>query len=467
MSSKKQAGIYLRISDDKTSEGRGVERQEQDCRKVARNLDAKIVDTFKDNDISAYSGTPRPEYKRLLEAISTGRVDTVIAWHNDRLHRSPKELEHFIDLIEETGAEVHFATSGQFDLSTPTGRMIARQVGVLSRYESEHRAERITRAQRQAAEEGRYRGGTTRIFGYQADGYALHVEEAAAIRAAYQSVLAGESLSSILRAWDQAGIRTTNGHKFAHITLRTVLLRPRNYGASIYKGEVVGVGQWEPLVDEATYRQVESILKDPGRIKNKTNRAKYLMSGVMLCGKCEADGTKGVMGSFVANQGGKNVNYYRCKNCRSNYIKIAETDDFVTQLVVARLTRSDSEVPARLVEVEGPSPELEQEARGLRARLTELVDMFASGEVTRAQHARASETVKARLKVIEAELASVPGRGLVAGLADAEDVSGAWDALTIAQRKEIVNSLMTVTLEPVGKGYVRRYQPERLRIDWK
>src|SRR5690625_3961401 len=102
MSSKKQAGIYLRISDDKTSEGRGDERQEQDGRKVARNLDAKIVDTFKDNDISAYSGTPRPEYQRLLEAISTGRVDTVIAWHNDRLHRSPKELEHFIDLIEET-----------------------------------------------------------------------------------------------------------------------------------------------------------------------------------------------------------------------------------------------------------------------------------------------------------------------------------------------------------------------------
>lgn len=466
MSTEKQAGIYLRISDDKTNEGRGVARQEQDCRKVAKSLDAKIVDTFSDNDTSAYSGVTRPGYKRLLDAISTGRINVVIAWHNDRLHRSPKELEYFIDLIEETGAEVHFATSGQFDLSTPTGRMIARQVGVLARYESEHRAERITRAHRQGAEQGRYRGGSSRVFGYQADAYTLNVEEAAALRTAYRSVLAGESLGSILRAWDEAGIRTTNDNKFAHITLRTLLLRPRNYGASVYKGEVVGTGQWVPIVDEATFRQVEAILKDPGRIKNKTNKAKYLMSGVMACGKCEANSEHGVMGSFIASQDGRKVHYYRCRNCHSNYIKIGETDDFISQLVIARITRPDSEIPARLVEEE-PSPDLEQEARGLRARLTELVDMFASGEVTRAQHARASESIKARLSKIEAELASVPGRSLMAGLMNAENITDAWEHLTIAQRKEIVNALMTVTLQPVGKGYVRRYQPERLGVDWK
>lgn len=55
----------------------------------------------------------------------------------------------------------------------------------------------------------------------------------------------------------------------------------------------------------------------------------------------------------------------------------------------------------------------------------------------------------------------------MAGLMNAENITDAWEHLTIAQRKEIVNALMTVTLQPVGKGYVRRYQPERLGVDWK
>lgn len=465
MSRSKRAAVYARISDDKAGEGHGVERQQRDGKNLAKRLGATVIDTFVDNDVSAYSGAPRPAYQRMLELVRSGAVNTVIAWHNDRLHRNPKELETFIDLIEETRAEVHFVTSGQFDLSTPTGRMVARQVGVLARYESEHRAERISRAHRHSAERGRYRGGTTRIFGYQPDGYTLNVNEASAIRRAYDSVLNGESLASILRDWDKKGIRTSNGNRFSHITLRNILLRERNFGASTYKGETVGIGDWAPIVDEALFLKVQTILQNPARVRNQSNRAKYLLSGVLKCGKCADLQDSGVMGAHLAKRrNGDSVRYYRCKTCHSNFIKIADTDEFITTVVLSRLNREDARIPA---DESSESNDLISAAQSFRIRLEELVDMFTAGEITRAQHARASERLKKQLSETEAKIASDGDNSTLTRILSERDVEAAWASRSIGQRKMIIRALADITLLPTGRGYVRKFQPSRLKIEWK
>ena len=54
--------------------------------------------------------------------LGAGTVDGLIVWHPDRLHRSPLELEEFITLVENTGAQVQSVTAGERDLATPTGR---------------------------------------------------------------------------------------------------------------------------------------------------------------------------------------------------------------------------------------------------------------------------------------------------------------------------------------------------------
>ena len=48
-----RAGIYCRISADREGEALGVERQEQDARKLAESLGLEVVGVFTDNDISA------------------------------------------------------------------------------------------------------------------------------------------------------------------------------------------------------------------------------------------------------------------------------------------------------------------------------------------------------------------------------------------------------------------------------
>ena len=59
-----------------------------------------MVEVFPDNDLSAYSGKRRPSYLRMLDAIRDGRADAVLAWHTERLHRSPVELEEYITVCQ-------------------------------------------------------------------------------------------------------------------------------------------------------------------------------------------------------------------------------------------------------------------------------------------------------------------------------------------------------------------------------
>ncbi|WP_083744280.1 recombinase family protein [Microbispora rosea] len=64
--------------------------------------------------------------------------------HVDRLTRSPRELEDVIDQTDQRGIELATVT-GEIDLATPTGRLIARTLGAAARHEAEHKAERQKR----------------------------------------------------------------------------------------------------------------------------------------------------------------------------------------------------------------------------------------------------------------------------------------------------------------------------------
>ena len=92
MEASRRAAVYVRISRDKEGAGLGVERQEADCRALAEQLGWTIVAVHTDNDLSAYSGKPRPGYAALLADLRAGTADAVVVWHTDRLHRRPVEL---------------------------------------------------------------------------------------------------------------------------------------------------------------------------------------------------------------------------------------------------------------------------------------------------------------------------------------------------------------------------------------
>jgi len=118
---------YVRISKDIDLERLGTARQIQDCQELAarRGLSDPIV--IADDDTSAYLlKRKRPGWIRVLTMIERDEVRTLLSYASDRLYRRVAELESLIILLEAHPVEILTVTSGDIDLATADGRMLAR-----------------------------------------------------------------------------------------------------------------------------------------------------------------------------------------------------------------------------------------------------------------------------------------------------------------------------------------------------
>lgn len=288
----------------------GVERQEQDCRKVAEQKKHEVVAVYIDNDVSASTNSkkPRPEYNAMLEAVKSGEVDVIIAYSNSRLTRRPAEWIDLINLANEGKLTIHTAKSGDHDLTTADGRAVALTVAAWDAAEAERTSERAQRAARQRAELGTVKKGRYRTFGYT-DEFQVIEEEAEVIRNAFQRVILGESVQSIADHWRGSGVDMGNGNRIHHSTVKNIVSRPLYAGLSVYKGEVVGRANVEPIVDEEVFNAAQAVLSDAGKPRGK-NARRYLLSGLVGCSECLM-GMTGNPGRKSATQGVKHM--YNCK----------------------------------------------------------------------------------------------------------------------------------------------------------
>lgn len=74
----------------------------------------------------------------MLEDVKSGHIDAIVTWHPGRLYRQPAELEDLIVIVEDHKTEIATVKAGDLDLSTPTGRLVARMLGAIAKYEVEH-----------------------------------------------------------------------------------------------------------------------------------------------------------------------------------------------------------------------------------------------------------------------------------------------------------------------------------------
>lgn len=476
-----QTAIYVRISQDREGAGLGVQRQEEDSRELAERLGWTVGEIYTDNDISAYSGKPRPAYLRMLSDIEAGRIDGVLAWHPDRLHRSPLELEHFITLVEKHGTQVHTVRAGHYDLSTPSGRAVARTVGAWARYESEHKSDRIKRAREQQAAAGRFHGGQ-RPYGFEKDGVTIRPGEAAEIVKAIESTIAGVSLRSLVRDLNQRGVPTATGRgKWTGPVLRDIMCRPRVAGLSSLHGEVVAPAEWPALVPEETWRAAKSILEDPERRTNQRGGTiRWLGSGIYVCGVC------GKRDLRASTSGSKRKPAYRCR--ARDYVgepgghvtrSCEDVDGYVEAAVVERLKRD--RVTDLLVDHEDSAVAagvLRTENAAVAKRLEQLAGMFADGQISATQLTAGTEKLRRRSEEISSELAELGKRSPLSLVAGAPDIERLWfgteadrsDGLNLGARRAIVDALVTVTVLRAPSGRARDglyFDPEFVRIEWK
>lgn len=457
------ACIYCRMSEDREGGGLGIERQREDCEALAAQLGLTIVRVYADNDLSAYSGKPRPDYQRMLDDLRAGTYGTVLAWHTDRLHRRPTELEEYIDVCEPRNIQTRTVKAGSLDLSTATGRMIARQLGVQARYEVERMIERQRRAREQKVGRGEWSGGP-RPYGWEGDGITPVLEEIAVIREAADAVLAGGSIRALAADLNKRGLYSSTGAEWDGSSLRRMLKRPRNAGILQHRGEEAGPSKWDAAIDEPTWRSLRAVLDDPSRIPTAANVRKYLGSGLYLCGVCGESLT-----SF--SKGNSSPSKYKCRKNNCVLRDLVLLDKWVVSSLLLRLQRPDAADLFAMREEGGVDVQGAQEdLRAARADLDELAAAFGAGEIDMQEWRVARAAARARKERAEAVLATAVRVNPVAGLLGADDVEAAWKALDLSRRRAAVDWAMVVRVLPAkigrrpGGGY---WDPDAVEIGWK
>lgn len=442
-----KAAVYLRQSLDRDGQGLAVERQRQDCTALCEARGWVAVE-YVDNSISASSGKARPAYARMLEDIAAGRIQGVVAWDLDRLHRRPIELEHFIDLADKHRLALATVT-GDIDLSTDNGRLYARIKGSVARAEVERKSARQRRAGLQRAEAGKP-WGPHRPFGFEDDKTTHRPEEAAAIRALYADLLAGISQHEMARNLNARGIKTTKGGEWVQSTVRELLRSPRNAGLRHYKGEIMGKGDWEPIVSEETWRVA---LQRTTTTAGGGGPRKYLLSGIAKCGVCG-------LNMVTAYLPGK-VRTYACTSGKHVARKAETVDQQVSETILTVL--ESAPLPSLTADKNAPKySELSKQADTLRHRLDSLAIEFADGELTASQLRAATDRLQSKIAEIEQTMTKRSTSAALAPLAGSEDLRKTWEGLSVARRRAIIDALAVVTMHPVKNR--RNPEPESVEI---
>ncbi|MFE9765082.1 recombinase family protein [Streptomyces sp. NPDC005808] len=481
-----RAAIYCRISQDRTGAGLGVDRQREDCEALALRNGWDVVEVYVDNDVSAFSGKHRKDYRRMLADLDQGTATVVIVWHTDRLTRSIVELEEYIELSDRRGIATHTVQAGTIDLATPSGRMTARILGAVARQESEHKGHRVARARQQKAMAGEWPGGI-RPFGWgvptgemrkKADrktGEEVEVpvldmtkvvpEEAEALRLWTDMLLSGGSIRGLVKWCADKGMATTRGNPVTHTEMRHMLMRPRNAGIAIYRGEEVGRGQWEPIVDEPKYRAVVAILKDPGRKTNRGAQPRWVGSLLYVCGRPKCGG-----GMTVTQSGGRAYPSYKCGTGHGGGRRAEKVDQYVEDTIIERLSRDDAQ------DLLLPGPDdvdvaaLQAESEQIRGRMTDLAGLFGAGQIGIEAFTTGTDTARGQLEGVTQQLARAATQDPLVDLVGAPDVRKAWKALELERKRNVLRALVTVTLTIPRQGRMPDggyFDYDAVAFEWK
>lgn len=412
----------------------GVARQIRLCRKRCEERGYEVIVVLEDNDMSAWRGKARPGYDQLLKVIRHGDVDVVVAFHQDRLTRSPIDLEDIATACERADVIVDFVEGGTVDMTTPNGLMVARITGAVARHESDHKAARIRAKHQELAESGAA-ASLHVAYGYNRDG-SINPAEAAVVRDLADRLLAGESIRSLTFWLNKQGVPTKKGGKvWSASTVRQILTSARISGQREWTprtppkgqrkgwdgkpqrghamGKIVAKGDWDPIITPEQTDAIRSLVSAPER--KQTKRRHYLLSaGILKCGICGTSMNHKVESRRdKKNPDGPTIKHsrYACirqsaRGCGGISIVGDHVDNLVAHAVIQVLSGADLRPTA--VEPDVDVEDLRTRLDAMQETLVQIGLDHADGITTRAEWLAMRNRVEANIKDLEKQLPTSP-----------------------------------------------------------
>ena len=485
--------VYLRVSDLRTEEPFDKRQDKLTAfgdslgwvlhrviieNDMTRGPDGELrsATAFKRKKITTPSGRRelrviRPGFRdELLGDLESGRANAVIAEDLDRVFRDPRDLEDFIDVAQEHGISAR-SLSGSLTFTnggTDAEIDMARMMVTMANKQSRDTARRV-RGGRERHWGESYQGGR-RPFGYVRD---LDTEEhhrkllivpaeaELIVKWTDQILNQGVSLKAILREIRQNGIPSASGGKWNGRTLKQVLTKPTIAGLAAHTSKIKDeaadetrtvttlkpADAWDAILDEDTWKKLCERLNNSPAGANRGNEPKHLLTGIATCGICD-DGT-----TVRANGSGtlRGKKGYQCDKIAHIHRNIALVDAWVERNITAYISRFGPDLLKPEPTEDINADKLREEAKELRKRQNEQLDLHSEGLIDKTQLQRKLREFKERLSVIDAQLAQADQPDPLPEFRRHGPTRRIWASLSLPRKRAIIRQLVEIKMLPIGR----------------
>lgn len=486
---------YERISADKAKDRHGVADQRKVNDETAARLGWTIVQQFRDNDLTASKASVvRPDFEAMLTVLRAGQladgtpVQGAVVVNEDRLYRRAGDYERFVEALTFEEGRVFADARGPKDLYSDSAE-VQGLIGVaVSKAEIRKIRRRLRQSHRARAEEGKPVGGT-RPFGWAEDRLTLDPIEAPLVRQAVEDLIAGRTLNAIITEWQGRGIMTSVGNPWSARALKLMVSNPRVCGWRRLGGELVRdddgepiTGRWAPIVTPEQWMAVDAIFQGRkgmrmrpdgtilGPLPSNYREPRYLLTGIVRCGRVKPDGTQCGAALRVNRQKDCVQHIYTCPSksqggCGGLGRRGDKVDEYVSEAVLAKLEERQ-QVGRGASEWTGAA-----ELGRREEKLSTLRRQWAADQISDELFfpmAKELETAIRELRNERNRHAVVAQRAAI----DLDDIRKRWftDELDLSQKRAYVaEALHAVVIHPVGKGRGSRgtFDPSLLTLVWR
>ncbi|MFG1960610.1 recombinase family protein [Nonomuraea sp. NPDC049028] len=468
---------------------------------------------YSDNNISARKDTVRTDWIRLNGDIESKEIDILILWESSRGDREPGDWINFLEKCQKHNVRIHVTSDERtYNLDNTSDWEALATQGIRNQVEVRNTKKRTQRHMVARARKGLPHSRAP--YGYEI--YAISPKEngrrpvypdADIVADVIRRVARSEALVAVAKDLNAKGIdspsvaeATREGKELSEtITLkgrevkrslkwsprviRKICMNVAYIGKRRFEsktrdenGDYVTIeetvdAQWEAIIDEETFWAAYTILANPERKTTKPGKAKHLLSHIAQCDECD---------SYMGRKKRGNYERYQCNAKGCTTIQMDWVDDFIKQLVCARLAQPDAFDHL----LKQDNKKLYAELDKLNAEHQQALDMNDKGDLSLIALSRVEKRVLPRISEIQRTLqpASIP-QAVASLRKDAIGNAGLirkrWSDLEVAAQKDVIRTLIQsirVTKAPVIRSRVVGQAmtdeqiawnlKERIRIRW-
>ena len=351
------AVIYSRNSSAKQ---KSIDEQAAENRATVEAEGWTIARELSDpSSASRYATKARKNWAELMTMLP--EIDVVVLWEPSRGDRTLASWAQFLDACRANGVRIRAVTHQRtYDPRNARDYRSLAEDGVDSAYESDKIAERTRRGLAGSMAAGRPHGALAHGYRRRYDERGNYAEQVACsaagpvVRDIFAAVAGGESLHALCGRLTRGGVPTPRGGRLWYSSTITGIVRNEVYrphsadparGRRTHDGRVLDApAAWPPLVDETTWQAANRILATNDELARRRRRdsapgaIKYLLSGNsrVMAAPCGSQ-----LSGYPPAAGSARAASYSCRHDTCVSAPMLEVDEYVTRLVVARMSKAD------------------------------------------------------------------------------------------------------------------------------